>query len=104
MDRAVTGIRNELDAVVSGIQEKAEAAASVLKEIGLGKEGASLLVPLFSFNLGVEIGQIAVAAVCLPVLWQLQKKPTFIRYGLPAISAMITLLGAYWLVERIYWP
>jgi hypothetical protein len=77
--------------------------ASVLKEIGLGKDGTSLLVPLFSFNFGVELGQIAVAAVFLPVLWQLQKKPAFLRYGLPAISAGVALLGAYWLVERIFW-
>jgi hypothetical protein len=32
--------------------------AGVLKDAGLGSSGAALLVPLFSFNLGVELGQV----------------------------------------------
>ena len=40
--------------------------ASVLKEIGLPEKG--LLLSLVSFNVGVEIGQLAVVAAVLPVL------------------------------------
>jgi hypothetical protein len=74
--------------------------ASALRTAGLGAGGASMLMPLFSFNLGVELGQIAVAAVFLPILFQLRRRPGFVRYGLPATSAVVALLGAYWLAQR----
>lgn len=76
--------------------------AGVLRQIGLGTTASSLLVPLFSFNLGVELGQIAVTAIVLPVLWKLRSVPKFARYGIPAISVVVALMGAYWLVERVF--
>lgn len=76
--------------------------AGVLKEAGLGSSGGALLVPLFSFNLGVELGQIAVTAVILPLLWKLRDWPAFERYGRQALSAVVVLLGAYWLVQRVF--
>lgn len=76
--------------------------ASVLKQVGLGSGGAALLVPLFSFNLGVELGQLAVTAVLLPLLWKLRERPPYARYGRRVISAAIALVGTYWLVQRIF--
>jgi hypothetical protein len=35
-------------------------------------------VPLVSFNLGVEIGQIAVVAIVLPLIWRLRQRPVFV--------------------------
>jgi hydrogenase/urease accessory protein HupE len=78
--------------------------ASVLKQVGLGSAGFGLLVPLFSFNLGVELGQIAVTAIVLPLLWWLGRLAVYERYGRQAISATVALIGAYWLVERIFSP
>lgn len=75
--------------------------AGALKEAGLGSSGAALLVPLFSFNLGVELGQAGVAAVLLPLLWKLRDLPTFDRYGRQILSAAIALAGAYWFVTRL---
>ena len=74
--------------------------AGALRETGLGTSGASLAVPLFSFNLGVEIGQLAVASVVGPLLFLLRKWPGFTRYGMPAISAVVILIGGYWLLQR----
>jgi hydrogenase/urease accessory protein HupE len=76
--------------------------AGVLKEIGLGTSTSSLLVALFSFNLGVELGQLAVTALVLPVLWKLRDVPAFARYGRVAVSAVVALAGAYWLVQRLF--
>jgi hydrogenase/urease accessory protein HupE len=76
--------------------------AGVLKEAGLGSSGTELLVPLFSFNLGVEIGQIAVAAVVLPLLLRLRRWPAYERRGQLVISLFVVLAGAYWLVERLF--
>ncbi len=74
--------------------------ASVLKELGVGAGGSGLLMPLFTFNLGVELGQIVIAAVVLPIVWRLRKNEKFIRRGVPALSAIVALAGLYWLVER----
>ncbi len=74
--------------------------ASVLRELGVGQGGQSLAMPLFTFNLGVEIGQVAVAAVVLPVVWRLRKNEIFLRRGVPALSAVVAAAGLYWLLER----
>lgn len=76
--------------------------AGVLREVGLGSSGSTLVAPLFSFNLGVELGQLAVTAIFLPVLWRLRERPAFARYGLPALSAVVALAGAYWLISRLF--
>jgi len=76
--------------------------ASVLRDLGVGADGGSIAVPLVSFNLGVELGQIAVAAVVLPVIWKFQSKPAFAVRWVPACSAAVVLAGGYWLVQRIY--
>ncbi|MET0650459.1 MAG: HupE/UreJ family protein [Pyrinomonadaceae bacterium] len=76
--------------------------AGALRDAGLGSGGAALLVPLFSFNLGVELGQVAVAALVLPLLWKLRDIPAFERYGRVVISVAIALAGAYWFVTRLF--
>ena len=74
--------------------------ASVLREMGLGANGRGIALPLFGFNLGVEVGQITIAAIALPVIWQSRKKPGFIRRGVPIISSVVAATGLYWLLER----
>lgn len=74
--------------------------ASALRELGVGA-GANAVAPLLSFNLGVEIGQIAVAALALPLIWKLRQRPRFaIRY-VPACSILVALAGGYWLWDRL---
>jgi hydrogenase/urease accessory protein HupE len=74
--------------------------ASVLRELGVGEGGASILMPLFTFNAGVEVGQIAIAALVLPIVWRLRKNEKFLARGVPALSAVVSLAGLYWLLER----
>jgi len=74
--------------------------ASVLRDLGVGAGTSGILLPLFTFNLGVELGQIAIAAVVLPVVWRLRRSETFVRFGVPAISTLVTAAGLYWLLER----
>jgi hydrogenase/urease accessory protein HupE len=75
--------------------------ASVLRDLGVGRNGGGIAGPLFTFNLGVEIGQVAIAAAILPIVWQLRKNPTFVRRGVPALSVLVVAAGIYWLQERI---
>jgi hydrogenase/urease accessory protein HupE len=76
--------------------------ASVLKELGVGANGSGIAVPLVSFNLGVEVGQIVIAALVLPVIWKLRARPVFVARWVPACSALVAVLGAYWFVQRVW--
>ena len=75
--------------------------ASALREIGVGANGTSVVTPLVCFNLGVEAGQLAIAAVMLPLIWKL--KPSFPKRWGPATSVGLIIIGSYFLVQRV-WP
>lgn len=74
--------------------------ASVLRELGVGEGGTSIAMPLFTFNAGVEVGQIVIAVIVLPVVWQLRKREWFVARGVPALSAVVSTAGLYWFLER----
>ena len=76
--------------------------ASALRETGLGRTGSEIALPLFSFNIGVEAGQLAVAAVVVPLLFLCRRSPGYVRWGPPAISMVVIALSAYWLLQRIF--
>ncbi|OAF15506.1 hydrogenase/urease accessory protein [Bradyrhizobium centrolobii] len=81
--------------------------AGALREIGLP---ANAIVPaLAAFNIGVEIGQVAIVAIVLPVLGLLDRliatdraKPVRATGLVYAVSAAISLLGGYWLFSRVF--
>jgi hydrogenase/urease accessory protein HupE len=73
--------------------------ALALRELGIGSNGGAA-VSLLSFNLGVELGQIAIAAALLPVIWKLRKRPLFVTRCAPVCSVLISFAGAFWLIER----
>jgi hydrogenase/urease accessory protein HupE len=76
--------------------------ASALREAGITSSAGGIVLPLFSFNLGVELGQVMVAAVALPIIWKLRENPMFVARWAPVCSAAVVLLGSFWLVERVY--
>lgn len=73
--------------------------ASVLGDIGL--DPASFVVGLVGFNVGVELGQLSVIAVAFLGLtvWLRHKSWYQAAVANPA-SVGISLVGAYWVVER----
>jgi HupE / UreJ protein len=75
--------------------------AGILQEIGLPR--ADYVVGLVGFNIGVEMGQLAVigAAFLVTGLWFRHKTWYRPRIVWPA-SAAIALTGAFWTVERIW--
>lgn len=74
--------------------------ASALRDSGLGAGGVGIGLPLFSFNLGVELGQVALAVLVLPVLWRLKQRETVAPRLVAVCSALIALAGAWWLAAR----
>ena len=74
--------------------------ASTLRDLGIGALGARAAMPLLSFNLGVELAQIAIAALVLPLVWRLEQRPAFTLKHVPALSLLITFAGVYWFISR----
>jgi hypothetical protein len=72
--------------------------ASVLSDLGLPK--GSLALSLVSFNLGVEVGQLAIVATFLPLAYGLRKSWTYQRLVLVSGSLGIVALACAWLIER----
>ena len=75
--------------------------ASALREIGLPRRG--LVLALIAFNLGVELGQLLVVCLALPIfVAAARRNPSrYERFGLRLGSAAVALLGLAWLVSRV---
>jgi hydrogenase/urease accessory protein HupE len=73
--------------------------AGMLAELGLPSHALGLA--LFSFNLGVELGQAAVVLVALPLLLVAARHPVFRDRAVPSLSLAIAAAGAWWLFERL---
>jgi HupE / UreJ protein len=73
--------------------------SSALRELGLASAG--LLVSLFGFNTGVEIGQGLVVAVALPAL-VLLRRTRWERRMVWSSSVAILLVGAVLFIERAF--
>ncbi|MGE3293793.1 MAG: HupE/UreJ family protein [Geminicoccaceae bacterium] len=74
--------------------------ATVLAELGLPRH--ALIVSLVAFNLGVELGQLAIVALLLPFIFFLRETSLYPRLLLRAGSSAIAALGGLWLVERAF--
>lgn len=75
--------------------------AAVLKEFGL--PSGALGWSLFSFNLGVEIGQLAIVVVVASALAAIRRRnaPLGDRLAI-AGSVVVILAGAYWFIDRVF--
>jgi hypothetical protein len=74
--------------------------ASVLADLGLPQN--ALVLALVGFNAGVELGQLAIVAVFLPLAFWLRGTRLY-RVGiLQAGSLLIALLALWWFVERAF--
>jgi hypothetical protein len=62
--------------------------------------GPHLLVALLSFNVGIEIGQIGVLLVLLPVLALLRRSVLAGQVGVIILSAVVAHTGWHWMTER----
>ena len=75
--------------------------ASVLAEL---LPPSDVVVPLLLFNVGVELGQLSLVIVALPLLWLLVRAVGTLHYRrfvMPAISLGAGMLGLWWLLQRL---
>ena len=74
--------------------------ASVLADLGL-PQGA-LVLALVGFNVGVELGQLAIVALFLPLAFAL-RRTRFYQFGVLKIGSLIVAaLATWWLVQRLF--
>ena len=74
--------------------------ASVLREVGLPPR--ALGISLFSFNLGVEIGQASIVVIVASLLAVIRARhPRVARRIVTAGSAVVVAAGVFWFVQRV---
>jgi hypothetical protein len=74
--------------------------ATALGDLGLVR--GALAVTLVGFNLGVEIGQLAIVAVFLPVAFKLRRTWLYQVPMLRVGSGVIILIAGTWFAERVF--
>lgn len=73
--------------------------ASVLSDLGLPSD--QLTAALLGFNIGVELGQMAIVAVFFPIAWRLRATSLY-RWGFVFLgSIVIAMIALYWLIDRL---
>lgn len=73
--------------------------ASVLGDIGLKDE--FLVYSLLGFNIGVEIGQLAIIAAIFPILYLIRKRKLYPKILILG-SMFLILASIYWIIERVF--
>lgn len=77
--------------------------ANVLREFGLPRE--ALGWSLFSFNVGVEIGQLAIVLLVASMLAAIRRRSDAMGYRVAfAGSIVVITAGTYWFVQRVFFP
>ena len=78
--------------------------ADILRE-QLQFAGSNLLVSLLSFNIGIEIGQLAVLCVFVPALALLFRGAMSGRMGIIVVSAIVAHTAWHWMLDRadVFW-
>ena len=75
--------------------------ASALNEIGLPRN--NFLVSILAFNVGVEIGQVAViSSVFLLLVIPFGNKPWYRKRIVFPLSVIIGLIALYWTIQRVF--
>lgn len=74
--------------------------SSTLMDLDLPR--ANLVLTLFGFNLGVEIGQVVVVAIFVPLTFAVRKTVAYRRWGILVGSIVIGVLATIWLIERMF--
>lgn len=74
--------------------------AAMLTEAGLPQD--RLISALLGFNLGVELGQLAVVSLTWPLLMWVARRPAWRAWTIELGSAAVLALGMFWFVSRSY--
>ena len=77
--------------------------ANVLRQFGLPRE--ALGWSLFSFNVGVEIGQLAIVLLVTAALSAIRRRSVTLRQRVALAGSIVVIAaGTYWFVQRVFFP
>ncbi|HSW17406.1 MAG TPA: HupE/UreJ family protein [Ramlibacter sp.] len=74
--------------------------ASVLADLGLPQD--ALVLALVGFNVGVELGQMAIVLAFVPIAFALRRTSFYRRGVLVAGSILIALVATWWFIQRAF--
>jgi hypothetical protein len=74
--------------------------ANVLADLDLPT--GTLAIALFSFNIGVEIGQLAIVLVFFPIIFLLRSQAFYQPIKLRLGSAVIASIACAWIIDRVF--
>ena len=74
--------------------------ANVLNEAGL--TNGSLVMALIGFNVGVEIGQLAIVSLFVPLAYHFRQTTAYRTLALRGGSAVVIAVAAIWMAERMF--
>ncbi len=74
--------------------------ANVLADLGLAK--GALVLSLFGFNLGVEVGQLVIVAAFLPLAYTVRSSRLYPQVAVRLGSLAIVAVASLWFVERAF--
>ena len=72
-----------------------------LQQLPLGDDSTAMLLRILSFNVGVEVGQIAALTAMLALLAMWRKRPSFARFSFAANLAIV-YAGVYLLFTQLH--
>ena len=74
--------------------------ATVLADLGL--QDSTLAIALIGFNVGVEIGQLCIVMVFVPVAYGLRKSKFYQTIVVGGGSIFVVLVATAWFIERAF--
>ncbi len=72
--------------------------ASVLSDLSLPTQ--AFWASIVGFNIGVEIGQLVIVLILLPVFYGLRRSRQYQQWLMPSGAVMMMMMGSVWAIER----
>lgn len=72
--------------------------ANVLGDLTLPQESFALC--LFAFNIGVELGQLVIVALVLPLMFSIRNLKIYTKVMIPVAMNLIAIVGLFWIYDR----
>ena len=74
--------------------------ANVLQDLKLPLE--SFAADMLAFNIGVELGQLTIVSLVLPLIFVLRQSRIYINTVMPFMACAMVLIGIVWMLERSF--
>jgi hypothetical protein len=72
----------------------------VLADLGLPQD--ALVLALVGFNVGVELGQLAIVLAFVPLAFRLRRTRFYLTGVLAGGSLLVALVALWWFIERAF--